>query len=43
MLSLADRLEAYVHHLSDDIGPRHYRRPEALDGPREPVFAPVCG
>jgi Zn-dependent M28 family amino/carboxypeptidase len=30
MLSLGARLEARVRHLSDDIGPRHYRRPEAL-------------
>ena len=30
MLSLSARLEARVRHLSDEIGPRHYRRPEAL-------------
>jgi Zn-dependent M28 family amino/carboxypeptidase len=30
MLSLAGRLEARVRHLAVDIGPRHYRRPEAL-------------
>lgn len=30
MLSLAGRLEARVRHLSEEIGPRHYRRPEAL-------------
>lgn len=30
MLSLGARLEARVRYLSDDIGPRHYRRPEAL-------------
>jgi hypothetical protein len=30
MLSLARRLEARVRHLSHEIGPRHYRRPEAL-------------
>lgn len=30
MLSLAERLEARVRHLADVIGPRHYRRPEAL-------------
>jgi Zn-dependent M28 family amino/carboxypeptidase len=30
MISLAGRLEAWVRYLSDDIGPRHYRRPQAL-------------